>query len=78
MLETRETAECALDAFTAIHGVKCERAVHCLIKDRQALLAFHDFPTEHWKYLRTTSAIESTFATGQYRFNDGSSWNARY
>jgi transposase-like protein len=60
--------------FTAIYGVKYARAVECLIKDREAPLAFHDFPAEHWKYLRTTNAIESTFATVRHRFNDGSLW----
>jgi hypothetical protein len=63
-----------LDAFTAIYGVKYERAVECLIKDREALLAFHDFPAEHWKYLRTTNAIKSTFAMVRHRFNDDSLW----
>ena len=47
--------------------MKYERAVECLIKDREALVAFHDFPAEHWKYLRTTNAIESTFATVRHR-----------
>jgi putative transposase len=78
MAETREAAESALDAFTAIYGVKYEKAVERLIKDREALLAFHDFPAEHWKYLRTTIAIVSTFAIVRHRFNDGSSWNTRY
>ena len=38
-----------------------------LNKDRQALLAFYDFPAEHWKHLRTTNPIESTFATVRHR-----------
>jgi len=68
----------ALDAFSTIYGVKYESAVECLIKDREALLAFHDFPAGHWKYLRTTNAIMSTFAIVRHRSNDGSSWNTRY
>ena len=39
----------------------------CLIKDREALLAFYDFPAEHWKHLRTTNVIESSFATIRHR-----------
>ncbi|EIM30670.1 transposase [Microvirga lotononidis] len=39
----------------------------CLVKDRDALLAFYDFPAEHWKHLRTTNPIESTFATVRHR-----------
>ena len=38
--------------------IKYERAVDCLTKDRDALLAFYDFPAEHWKHLRTTNPIE--------------------
>jgi len=41
--------------------------VECLIKDRDALLAFYDFPAEHWKHLRTTNVIESSFATIRHR-----------
>jgi hypothetical protein len=45
-------------------GVKYDKAVECLIRDRDALLAFYEFPAEHWKHLRTTNVIESSFATG--------------
>ena len=48
-------------------GVKYDKAVECLIKDRDALLAFYDFPTEHWKHLRSTNVIESAFATVRHR-----------
>jgi putative transposase len=41
--------------------------VECLTKDREALLAFYDFPAEHWKHLRTTNPIESSFATVRHR-----------
>ena len=47
--------------------VKYEKAAECLKKDREALLAFYDFPAEHWKHLRTTNPIESTFATVRHR-----------
>ena len=43
------------------------KAAECLSKDREALLAFYDFPAEHWKHLRTTNPIESTFATVRHR-----------
>jgi transposase-like protein len=48
-------------------GIKYERGVECLIKDRDAPLVFYDFPAEHWKHLRTTNVIESSFATVRHR-----------
>jgi putative transposase len=57
----------AFDAFIETWGVKYERAVECLNKDRDALLVFYDFPAEHWKHLRTTNVIESSFATVRHR-----------
>ncbi len=65
--ETREAAERAFDAFVALYRQKFERAVQCLEKDRDELLAFYDFPAEHWGHLRTTNPIESTFATVRLR-----------
>ena len=47
--------------------MKYDKAAECLAKDRQALLAFYDFPAEHWKHLRTSNPIESTFATVRHR-----------
>ena len=47
--------------------MKYERAVAKLVKDRAELLAFHDFPAEHWKHIRTTNPIESVFATVRNR-----------
>ena len=47
--------------------MKYDKAVECLTKDRDVLLAFYDFPAEHWKHLRTTNVIESTFATVRHR-----------
>jgi Transposase, Mutator family len=67
MAETKKDALLAFDAFIETWGVKYDRATECLIKDRDALLAFHDFPAEHWKHLRTTNVIESTFATVRHR-----------
>ena len=59
---TRATAEAAIDAFAAKYGVKYDKAVACLTKDRKTLLAFFDFPAEHWDHLRTSNPIESVFA----------------
>src|SRR3712207_1541556 len=59
----RATAEAAIATFAAKYGAKYERAVACLAKDRDALLAFYDLPAEHWEHLRTTNPIESVFAT---------------
>jgi transposase-like protein len=67
MAATRKDAEVAFDAFIESYAVKYEKAVECLSKDRNALLAFYDFPAEHWKHLRTTNPIESTFATVRHR-----------
>ena len=67
MAETKKDAAAAFDAFIETYGVKYDKAVECLTKDRQALLAFYDFPAEHWKHLRTTNPIESTFATVRHR-----------
>ena len=67
MAETKKDARVALDGFIETWGIKYERAVECLIKDRDALLVFYDFPAEHWKHLRTTNVIESSFATVRHR-----------
>ena len=67
MAETKKDALLAFDAFIETWGVKYDRATECLIKDRDALLAFYHFPAEHWKHLRTTNVIESSFATVRHR-----------
>lgn len=64
---TREDAFKAFDLFVQSYQAKYPKAVECLLKDRQQLLAFYDFPAEHWSHLRTTNPIESTFATVQLR-----------
>lgn len=65
--ESRKLAEKAMDAFAVTFGPKYPKAVECLRKDREELLTFYDFPAEHWKHLRTTNPIESTFATVKLR-----------
>jgi len=67
MAETKKDALVAFDAFIETYGVKYDKAVECLTRDRDTLLAFYEFPAEHWKHLRTTNPIESTFATVRHR-----------
>lgn len=67
MAETRREAEHAFARFLATYEAKYPKAAHCLVKDREALLAFYDFPAEHWVHLRSTNPIESTFATIRHR-----------
>ena len=67
MAETRREAEHAFDRFLGTYEAKYPKATHCLVKDREALLAFYDFPAEHWVHLRSTNPIESTFATIRHR-----------
>jgi transposase-like protein len=64
---TRAAAEAAIDLFADKYGAKYDKAVACLTKDREALLAFFDFPAEHWDHLRTSNPIESVFATVRHR-----------
>jgi transposase-like protein len=67
MAETKTDALTAFDAFVDTYRTKYEKAVDCLTKDHDVLLAFYDFPAEHWTHLRTTNPIESTFATVRHR-----------
>jgi len=64
---TRAAAEAAIDVFADKYRDKYDKAVACLTKDREALLAFFDFPAEHWDHLRTSNPIESVFATVRHR-----------
>jgi hypothetical protein len=67
MAESRADAEKAMQTFEAKYGAKYPKAVACLTKDREALLAFYDFPAEHWQHIRTANPIESVFATVRHR-----------
>ena len=64
---SRAAADAAIEVFAQKYGAKYAKAVECLHKDRQALLAFFDFPAEHWDHLRTSNPIESVFATVRHR-----------
>ena len=65
--ETKADAETAFDLFVTTFEAKYPKAAACLAKDRDVLLTFYDFPAEHWRHLRTTNPIESTFATVRLR-----------
>ena len=67
MADTKHAAHKALDTFVSAYAAKYPKAAACLAKDRDALLAFYDFPAEHWVHIRTTNPIESTFATVRHR-----------
>jgi putative transposase len=67
MAATRADAQQAFDTFLETYRAKYPKAVECLQKDRNVLLAFYNFPAEHWIHLRTTNPIESTFATVRLR-----------
>jgi len=67
MAPTRKAANKAFDLFVETYEAKYPKAVDCLTKDRDELLAFYDFPAEHWQHIRTTNPIESTFATVRLR-----------
>ena len=67
MAETRAAAEQAFDFFLEAYGPKYDKAAACLENDRDVLLSFYDFPAEHWKHLRSTNPVESTFATVRHR-----------
>jgi len=65
--ETREDANDAFNHFLEKYDAKSPAACQCLRKDRDVLLTFYDFPAEHWKHIRTSNPIESTFATVRHR-----------
>ena len=65
--ETRAAALTAIEVFKEKYAAKYARGVTCLAKDSEALLAFYDFPAEHWEHLRTSNPIESVFATVRHR-----------
>ena len=65
--EIKEDAEKAFDLFIKTYEQKYPKATICLQKDREELMAFFDFPAEHWQSIRTSNPIESTFATIRHR-----------
>jgi len=67
MADTKENALLAYDRFLSLYEAKYPKACECLIKDKEDLFTFYDFPAEHWIHIRTTNPIESTFATVRLR-----------
>ena len=67
MAAEKDEAERHFDDFINVYGAKYPKASECLRKDRDPLLTFYDFPAEHWRHIRTTNPIESTFATVRLR-----------
>lgn len=67
MADTREEANKAFDRCLSMYEAKYPKAMECLKKDRRELLAFYDFPAEHWMHIRTSNPVESTFATVRLR-----------
>lgn len=67
MAETKHAAHTAVEAVISADAAKYPKATAGLAKDRDALLAFYDFPAEHWVHIRTTNPIESTFAPVRHR-----------
>lgn len=64
---TREDAEKAFDLFLVTYEPKYPKTTLCLEKDREELMAFYDFPAQHWQSIRTSNPIESTFGTIRHR-----------
>lgn len=67
MAKMRVEANKAFDLFVETFTAKYPKTVHCLVKDREALLTFYRFPAQHWSHLRTTNPIKSTFSTVRLR-----------
>ena len=67
MAPTKEKALKAYDHFVEVYEAKYPKAVNTLVKDKEDLFSFYDFPAKHWTHIRTTNPIESTFATVRLR-----------
>lgn len=65
--DNKNEAERHFDQFIQLYEAKYPKASACLAKDRDVLLTFYNFPAEHWRHIRTTNPIESTFATVRLR-----------
>ena len=67
MAPTRSDANKAFKKFIKTYSAKYPKATECMLKDKDELLTFYDYPAEHWKSMRTTNPIESTFSTVRHR-----------
>ncbi len=77
MAATRDEAHGAFDRALVRFNPKDAKAMECLAKDRDELLAFYDFPAEHWAHIRTTNPIKSTFATVRLRTKRSRNFGSR-
>ena len=77
MADKRASANKAFDLCVNQFELKYPKAMECLNKDRAEMLAFYDFPAEHWSHIRTTNPIESAFATVRLRTNKTKSCGSR-
>ncbi len=77
MAPARDATERAFDLFVQTYQAKYPKATECLSKDHDALLAFYDFPAEHWPHLRTSNPIESTFASIRHRTDQSQGCGSR-
>ncbi|ANB03644.1 IS256 family transposase [Ectothiorhodospira sp. BSL-9] len=77
MAQTREMAHQAFDRTLKRFEAKYPKAMACLAKDRDELLAFYDYPAEHWVHIRTTNPVESTFSTVRLRTKRSRSCGSR-
>ena len=67
MAPDKESALQSFDNFVKVYGEKYPKAAACLVKDKEQLFTFYDFPAIHWVHIRTTNPVESTFATIRHR-----------
>lgn len=74
MASTRDDAYKAFDKTIELYSAKYPKAMECLLKDKDEMLAFYDFPAEHWIHIRTTNPIESAFATVRLRTKKVKLW----
>ncbi len=70
LAENRDTAYKAFDDTVKLYEAKYPEAMQCLLKDKDAMLAFYEYSAEHWRHIRTTHPIESTFSTVRLRTNN--------
>jgi putative transposase len=77
MAESRDSADSAYNLFVKNYSVKYKKATDCLIKDKDEMLVFYDYPAEHWMHIRTSNPIESTFATVRLRTHKVKSCGSR-
>lgn len=77
MAETREEAYKAFERCIKRFEAKYPRAMQCLAKDKKSMLAFYDFPAEHWIHIRTSNPIESVFASVRLRTNKSKNCGSR-